>query len=256
MFTRCSTSQKRRYNNLTRRKPVGVESEKPRGTLAAMSIAIIAHRGFSSRHVENTMPAIRAALELGVDFVEVDVHETRDGKLVVFHDYRLHRICRVRGRVRDTTLAEMKRLDPTIPTLREALLACRGKARVLVEIKRANPRKVAATIEASGMAREVIVFSLSMPRMKTFAAASPRISRFALVANRLPRRLPFAADGIGASKRLIRSRAAVERVHRRGWKLFVWTVNRERDIARLMEWGVDGIITNYPDRAKSCLARR
>jgi len=221
-----------------------------------MTTAVIAHRGFSSRHVENTMPAIRAALELGVDVVEVDVHETRDGKLVVFHDYRLHRLCGVRGRVRDTTLAEMKRLDPTIPSLREVLLACRGKARVLVEIKRADPAKVAALIEACGMEREVIVFALSMPRMKAFAAANPRIPRFALVANRLPHKLPFDAGGIGASRRLIRSRADVERVHRRGWKLFVWTVNRRRDMERLVEWGVDGLITNYPDRAKSCLARR
>ena len=218
--------------------------------------SIIAHRGFSSRHVENTMPAIRAALELGVDFVEVDVHETSDGKLVVFHDYRLHRLCGVRGRVRDTTLAEMKRFDPAIPSLREVLLACRGKARVLVEIKRADPRKVAVLIETCGMEREVIVFALSMPRMKAVAAATPRIPRFALVANRLPLRLPFQADGIGAGKRLIRSRAAVERIHRRGWKLFVWTVNRQRDMERLAAWGVDGIITNHPDRAKSCLARR
>jgi glycerophosphoryl diester phosphodiesterase len=221
-----------------------------------MTPAIIAHRGFSSRHVENTMPAIRGALELGVGFVEVDVHETSDGKLVVFHDFRLDRICGVRGRVRDATLAAMKRLDPTIPSLREVLLACRGRARVLVEIKRADPRKVAAEIEACGMEREVIVFALSMKRMKLFAAANPRIPRFALVARRLPRRLPFDADGVGASRRLVRSRAAVERVHARGWKLFVWTVNREREMRRLAEWGVDGLITNYPDRAKSCLARR
>jgi glycerophosphoryl diester phosphodiesterase len=221
-----------------------------------MTPAIIAHRGFSSRHVENTMPAFRAALELGVDFVEVDVHETRDGELVIFHDYRLNRICGVRRRVCDATLAEMKRLNPTIPTLREVLTLCRGKARVLVEIKRADPRKVAAQIEARRMEREVIVFALSMRRMKEFAAANPRIPRFALVAGRLPHKLPFDAEGIGASRRLIRSRGDVERIHRRGWKLFVWTVNRRCEMERLAEWGADGIITNYPDRAKSCLARR
>ncbi|MBM3859262.1 MAG: glycerophosphodiester phosphodiesterase [Verrucomicrobia bacterium] len=221
-----------------------------------MSTAIIAHRGFSSRHVENTMPAIRAALSLGVDFVEMDVHETRDGKLVVFHDYRLGRLCGVAARVCDTTMAEMKRLNPLIPSLREALLACRGRARVLVEIKRADPVKVAAMIAACGMEREVIVFALSMVRMKTLAAANPRIARFALVARRLPETLSFTAGGIGADKRLIRSMADVERIHRRGWKLFVWTVNRRADMERLIAWGVDGLITNYPDRGKSCLARR
>jgi glycerophosphoryl diester phosphodiesterase len=63
-------------------------------------------------------------------------------------------------------------------------------------------------------------------------------------------------EGIGARKRLICSRADVERMHRRGWKLFVWTVNRMRDMEQLAAWGVDGIITNHPDRAKSCLACR
>ncbi len=221
-----------------------------------MSTAIIAHRGFSSRYTENTMPAIRAALKLGVDFVEVDVHETSDGKLVVFHDFRLNRICGVSGRVRDTTLAEMKRLNPAIPSLREVLMACRGKARVLVEIKRADPRKVAVEIAACGLVRQVIVFALLMSRMKVFAAVKPRIPRFALVAHRLPHQLPFVAEGIGASRRLICSRDDVTRIHKRGWKLFVWTVNRQREMERLADWGVDGIITNYPDRAKSCLARR
>src|SRR5664280_490941 len=107
---------------------------------------IIAHRGFSGRYPENTLTAVRAALDLGVDFVEIDVHETRDGELIVFHDYRLYRICRVRGRVRDKTLAEIKRLNRQVPTLAEVLQMCRGKARVLIEIKGADPRKVAAVI--------------------------------------------------------------------------------------------------------------
>ena len=72
---------------------------------------IIAHRGFSGRYPENTLAAVRAALDLGVDFVEIDVHETRDGEVIVFHDYRLKRICRVRGRVRDKTLAEIKAIE-------------------------------------------------------------------------------------------------------------------------------------------------
>src|ERR1035438_9941021 len=95
---------------------------------------IIAHRGFSSRYLENTLASVRAALQLGVDLVEIDVQETRDGELIVFHDYRLRRICGVRGRVRDKTLAEIRRLNPQVPTLRHVLCACRGKARVLTEI--------------------------------------------------------------------------------------------------------------------------
>jgi glycerophosphoryl diester phosphodiesterase len=215
---------------------------------------IIAHRGFSACYPENTLVAIRAALELGVDFVEIDVHETRDGELIVFHDYRLKRLCGVRGRVRNKTLAEITRLNPQIPTLRQVLHACRGKARVLIEIKRADPRKVAALIAESRMQREVIVFSLSLPRLKAFAEAAPHVARFGLIARNLKSHVSrlkstVSVRGLGLSRRLVRSRAVVGRIHHKGWKLFVWTVNRESEMEKLARWGVDGLITNHPDRA-------
>jgi glycerophosphoryl diester phosphodiesterase len=219
---------------------------------------IIAHRGFSGRYLENTLTAVRAALELGVDLVEIDVHETRDGELIVFHDYRLKRICGVRGKVRDTTLSAIKQLNPQIPTLAEVLRLCRGKAQVLIEIKRADPRKVAAIIEKLGMACEVIVFSLSIPRMKTFAEAAPSVPRYGLIARNLrfslhALRSTLHVSGVGLSRRLVRSQRVVQDIHRRGWKLFVWTVNRESEMEKLARWGVDGLITNYPDRAARTL---
>jgi glycerophosphoryl diester phosphodiesterase len=221
---------------------------------------IIAHRGFSSHHLENTLAAVRAALELGVDFVEIDVQETRDGELIVFHDYRLNRICGARGRVRHKTLAEIQRLNPRIPTLREVLNACQGRARVLIEIKRADPHKVAEMIAKLRMEREVIVFSLSVARMKQFAAAAPGVPRFGLIARNLSwamarLKAAVAVEGIGISRRLVTSPRVVRRIQQRGWKVFVWTVNREVEMKKLASWGVDGIITNYPDRAKSSLAR-
>jgi glycerophosphoryl diester phosphodiesterase len=221
---------------------------------------IIAHRGLSSRYLENTLASVRAALELGVDFVEIDVQETGDGELIVFHDYRLNRICRARGRVRHKTLAEIQRLNPRIPTLREVLSACQGRARVLIEIKRADPCKVAEMITKLRMEREVIVFSLSVARMKQFAAVAPGVPRFGLIARNPPWAMArlkgtVAVEGIGISRRLVTSPRVVRRIHRRGWKVFVWTVNREVEMKQLASWNVDGIITNYPDRAKSCLAR-
>jgi glycerophosphoryl diester phosphodiesterase len=221
---------------------------------------IVAHRGFSGRYPENTLASVRAALELGVDLVEIDVQETRDGELIVFHDYRLNRICGVRGRVRHKTLAEIQRLNLQVPTLREVLTTCRGKARVLIEIKRADPHKVAELIAKLRMEGEVVVFSLSVPRMRRFAATAPGVPRFGLIARNplwAMARLKAAVkvEGLGISRRLVTSPRIVRRFHRRGWKVFVWTVNREVEMKKLAGWGVDGIITNYPDRAKSCLAR-
>jgi glycerophosphoryl diester phosphodiesterase len=217
---------------------------------------VIAHRGFSARYPENTLAAIEAAIDLGVDFVEIDVQETRDGRLVVFHDYRLDRLCRVRGRLRDKTLAQLQKLNPAIPALDAALRACRRRTRLLIEIKRADPRKVAGAIEAAGMVKDVIVFSLSVPLMRALGDVNPRIARFGLIARNLRSGIAnlesvVEVEGIGLSRRLVTSRSVVERIHRRGWKLFVWTVNRQSEMQRLAGWGVDGLITNHPDRALS-----
>ena len=96
--------------------------------------------------------------------------------------------------------------------------------------------------------------------MKEIAEQNPRIPRVGLVARRLPlamaRLRTIGIEGIGLSRRLVRSPRVVRRIHKRGWKLFVWTVNREAQMKRLAGWGVDGLITNHPDMAKSCLAER
>ncbi len=192
---------------------------------------VIAHRGFSSRYPENTMAAIRAAIRLGVDMVEVDVQQTRDGELVVFHDYRLDRIYGVHKRVRDAWRREL----PEAPTLAEVL---RLKFPLLVEIKGADPARVAAVI---GDREDVIVFSIRNRKTERFR------NRFGLFAHRI-KFLPGIA-GLGLSRKLVTSPAVVKRIHRRGLKLFVWTVNRPDEMRRLRDWGVDGLITDYPDIA-------
>jgi glycerophosphoryl diester phosphodiesterase len=222
---------------------------------------IIAHRGFSSRNLENSITSIRAALELGVDMVEIDVHETADHQLVVFHDYRLNRICRVPQRVCDTTLSEIQQLNPDIPTLTQALRLCRNRARVLLEIKRASPSLVANEIRKSKMTSQVIVFSFSASRMAAFAAAAPDVSRYGLIARRLNDSLArlnsaVQVDGLGIDRRLIHSPVVITRLHRLGLRVFVWTVNNRQYMKRLADWGVDGIITNYPDMALQVLRAR
>lgn len=195
---------------------------------------VIAHRGFSSRYPENTLPAIRAAIRLGVDMVEIDVQQTRDGELVVFHDYGLKRIYGVRQRVRKALRREL----PDAPTLAEVL---RLNFPLLIEIKGADPEKVEAQI---GGRKDVIVFSIHAGKT---ARISPRIQRFGLCARKISF-LP-GISGLGLSRRLVTGPAVVNRIHQRGLKLFVWTVNRPDEMRRLRDWGVDGLITNYPDRA-------
>jgi len=202
---------------------------------------VIAHRGWSARYPENTLAAIRAAIRLGVDLVEIDVQETRDGELVVFHDYRLDRIYGARKRVRDATRKEL----PDAPTLEEVLWL---RFPLLIEIKGADPRKVAETIRRCRMDGEVIVFSVHPGKVRCCKG----VQRFGLAARNLKSKiqnLKCHVSGWGVSRKLVTSRAFVERLHRRGWKVFVWTVNRAAEMERLKSWGVDGLITDHPDRA-------
>jgi len=194
---------------------------------------VIAHRGWSARYPENTLPAIRAAIRLGVDMVEIDVQETRDGELVVFHDYRLDRIYGTRKRVRDALRSEL----PDAPTLAEVL---RLKFPLLIEIKGADPQKVAVLVQGR---KDVIVFSVHTGKVRRVTG----VRRFGLYARRI--RFPSGVEGLGLSRRLVTSPVVVRRAHRRGLKLFVWTVNRRDEMERLTRWGVDGLITNHPDRA-------
>lgn len=210
-----------------------------------MKPQIIAHRGWSGRYPENTLAAIRAAIRLGVDRVEIDVQETRDGQLVVFHDYRLDRIYGVHKRVRDARRREL----PRAPTLGDVL---RLRFPLLIEIKGADGAKVAREIERYGMTRRVIVFSIKPQRMVELYRANPRIPRFGLAVHSLTTKVPVR--GWGVSRRLVRSAAAARRLRRHG-PLFVWTVNNPAEMARLLAWGVDGLITNHPDRALA-VARR
>jgi len=195
------------------------------------------------------LAAVRAAFRLGVDVVEIDVHETADGQLIVFHDYRLNRICGVAGRVRDTTAARIRQLNPAVPTLDEVLRACRGKTRVLIEIKRADPGKVATAIRRHRMQRQVIVFAFSQKRLAELATVAPELTRFALIDRHDWNRLSVPVAGLGVNHRRIRSQQVVTQLQRRGWRVFAWTVNQPGAMRRLRDWGVDGLITNYPDRA-------
>jgi glycerophosphoryl diester phosphodiesterase len=201
---------------------------------------IIAHRGFSSRYPENTMTAIRAAIKAGADMVEVDVQETRDGEIVVFHDYRLDRIYGVRKRVRDALRREL----PDAPTLKEVL---RLRFPLLVEIKGADPKKVSALVRGR---RDVIVFSVHTGKVRRIDG----VTRYGLTASNPKSKIQTlkCVTGWGLSRRIVTS-GIVRMLHRRGLKVFVWTVNREAEMRKFAAWGVDGLITNYPDRALQVL---
>lgn len=216
---------------------------------------VIAHRGFSGRFPENTLASIRAAIALPVDLIEIDVQETGDGKLAVFHDMRLRRLCGIQGTVSQATLARMRQCKSDIPTLAETLRAVRGKCRLLIEMKTVAAVKVVRAVERAGMVDEVIVFSFATEHLQQVAQANPDIRRFGLVADDLGpsiRRITSTVqvEGMGVGNRLLKTAADVRRLHDRVGEVFVWTVNQVSRMRELEAWGVDGLITNRPDIAR------
>jgi len=218
---------------------------------------VIAHRGASARFPENTLPAFRAAVEVGADFIELDVHLTADDEVVVVHDGTLGRTISGAGRVAELTLAELRRRDAgswksaefagaRVPTLAEVLDGI--PLPVMVEIKPEGRRVVERTVEvirAAGAAGRVVIASFSDANLRDAEVLLPEVERLAL-----GKPDPARMDRIHiAGPPFDRADAALaERMHRGGGALWCWTVDDPADIAAAIRLGADGIISNHADR--------
>ncbi|HEX7127626.1 MAG TPA: glycerophosphodiester phosphodiesterase family protein [Thermodesulfobacteriota bacterium] len=246
---------------------------------------VIAHRGASGYAPENTLAAFRAAIALGADMIELDVHPTADGRLAVIHDESIDRTCDGRGFVREMTLAEIKSFDAgawwgpgfageRVPALEEVLALTRGRVQVNVEIKAprdgTGPGRIEASVvapllaalDATGTRREVLVSSFDPAVLRTLRAAAPDLPLGLLTEARIEGPTGFRVDrlaplldvaaAVGAYSlhpywRFCGERA-VHAAREAGLRVFPWTVNREADLRRVVGHGADGVITNHPDR--------
>ncbi len=238
----------------------------------------IAHRGASGDGLapENTLAAVARALDLGVDLVEIDVRATRDGQLVVVHDADLDRTTDMTGLVRDLTLAEIRRADAgawfgpafrgeRVPTLEEVLEVCRRRALVLIEIKADGiAERTLQAVDNLGSADQVVIQSFAPETVRRIKALRPAVPA-ALLVGRLPatpsrlraRRLVAQTLELGANALAIWSAtltpALVEEVRQRGVALWTWTVDDPLVMRDVILLGVQGVITNYPDRLNDTL---
>ena len=231
---------------------------------------ILGHRGASGYAPENTMEAFELAAKMGADGVELDVHFTADGEVVVLHDEKIDRTSNGQGLVTSYTLAELKAMDfgyhfykdqrkgIKIPTLAEVyeFLAPRGML-VNVEIKSANPDIVKACDDIARqykMEESVIYSSFNHFQIKMAKDTIPNAFVAPLYGFNMLNPWNYCLD-IGASAvhpehtqiRLLPE--YVKNCHDRGIRVNTWTVNTEEDIAFLLNESVDGIVTNYPDIA-------
>ncbi len=241
---------------------------------------IIAHKGASGLAPENTMAAFALALEMDVDMIELDVRHTKDEEIIVFHDQTLDRTTNGTGDVHDYTLEEIKQLDAgswfdskfsdeKIPTLNEVLDLVDGKCKVLIEIKHMeHPHYHDFSEKLIDVIREekngfewCILQSYEHDYIEEAHAYDKRVQTKQLIVGEDS--APLIAFYVESRMHLGRSEKSeqlttlnphystlsprrVFRMHARGYKVFTWPVNERDEMIKMLNMGVDGIITDNP----------
>lgn len=231
---------------------------------------VIAHRGASGHRPENTLPAYELAVELGADMLEVDLHRTRDGAVVVAHDEDLAGLGG-RGEIADARLEDVRALDAgggeRVPTLEELLDGFGGRIALNLELKRGTRSEYAgleaATLEAlaaRGLLGPTLFSSFYDPVLRRLRELEPRVRLGLLVSRRYPDRALERARALGAEalhpELPLVTADLVAAAHGEGLAVHVFTVDAEEAMTRLVDLGVDGIFTNYPDRLRALLSPR
>ncbi len=226
---------------------------------------VIAHRGASGTLPENTLPAYALAVEQRADMIEIDLHRTRDGAVVIAHDEGLERLGG-RGEIADATLSEVRDLDAGngehVPTLDEVIGRFGSQIPFNLELKRGTrgdypglPAAALQAVEARDLLGETL-FSSFYDSVLNEVRSESRAARIALlISPRDPARAFERARALGAEALNpwvgLAQPELIEEAHAEGLAVYVFTVDSEEDMRRLLDLGVDGLFTNHPDRLRA-----
>mgnify|MGYP001304533806 CR=1 FL=1 len=237
---------------------------------------VVAHRGASAAAPENTIAAIEEASKLGVPLVEFDVRSSSDGELFVIHDRTLARTTDGTGRVSRTSADTLRLLDAgswfsdqfageRIPSLAQALDALGPETVAAIEIKtRASVMPlVLAAMRTAGKVDEAVVFSFHPRQIQAARRVAPMVPTLLLI-DPVRTGVPYSfaaiqtAVAIGASAVGLNhesvTHAVVDHAHSLGLPVFVYTVDAQADVERMVALGVDGVISNRPRATKTHIA--
>ncbi|HTK43067.1 MAG TPA: glycerophosphodiester phosphodiesterase [Gemmatimonadales bacterium] len=217
--------------------------------------SVIAHRGASGYEYENSLAAFRRAIMLGSDGVELDVHATRDGGIVIHHDPEIPGLGPIaRLELPAVRQARLRNGEP-IPLLAE-VLDLMGERDVWVEVKALDPmwdQALLATLAGGPAPARYAVHSFEHAIIGRLGRLRPDLRRGVLLAEAIPDPVGAmkvaGARTLWAERRLV-DQALVDRVHAAEGALIAWTVNELSDLRRLAQLGVDGLCGNYPDRIR------
>ena len=228
-----------------------------------------AHRGGASDNPENTLPAFAHAVELGYTYLETDVHATSDGVLVAFHDADLQRTCGRPGRIDELPWSEVSkaRVDGREPIPRfDELMEAFPRARVNIDCKAdSGIDALVAAVRRLGCIDRICIGSFSDSRLRRIRGAlgGALCSSFGPIQTGLFRvGLPVPWGGqcaqvpVAQGPVSVVTARTVERAHERGYQVHVWTIDEAGEMTRLLDLGVDGIMTDRPALLKDVLTAR
>lgn len=228
-------------------------------------VKVIAHRGYSSKYLENTIPSFQAAYDYGVWGIELDVQLSRDGQVMIYHDEKLTRLAKRPGRVKDYSLAELQQMilakdqvTGKIPSLREYLFWVQDKDIVTnIEIKRNRyiadgiEQQVIHLVQAFNLADAVIISSFSSQSLARVKKINS-IVQIAYLFNKLTAKTIKQLDHLQVDfihpKHNLLTNKNLKQLTAQGHKINAYTVNESADISRMKDLQIHGIITDYPER--------
>ena len=233
-------------------------------------VLIFAHRGASNLAPENTLKAFKKAIELKADYIEFDVHQSKDGEIVIMHDANTFRTTGHSGIIEKMTLEELKELDcgddEKIPTLEELVKLAKGKIGLNCEIKaKGIAQKIIEIIREADLFESTIISSFKQKELLKIKNLEPRLK----IASLNPTRTGWILNWFSRKKMiktaeenkfyainplyLVVNKKFIDKAHKKNIKVFPWTVDSITAIENLIKKGVDGIITNNISRAKEVL---
>jgi len=222
---------------------------------------VTAHRGSSSEAPENTLSAIRLAMDQGADWVEIDVQEAADGTLVLLHDTRLKRTAGDRRGVWQLDRAALGRLDvgtwfshryagEPIPTLEQVLDLTRGRVGINIELKhhgheRHLAERVVDRVQAAGRGRDCLLTSIELDAVHRVRTLDPGLRIGWIVTKDPGDPGALGLDALSLSRSLATARR-IRACQAAGVETHVWSIDDPKDMVRLIRLGVTSIITNKP----------
>ena len=225
-------------------------------------VMVIGHRGAMGYETENTLASVQKALDLGADMIEIDVFRIKSGEIVVFHDETLDRISNAPGRIEDYYIGDLNQVildgNHRIPMLQDVLKLVDNKVPLNIELKGANTADRVNFItdyyarERGWSQENFVISSFDWGQLRKTRELNPNVAIAVLTEDE------NMDDAIAMAKELnavavnpwykTLTQEKVKQIQDEGFKVYTYTVNEPEDLQQMIDFGVDGIFTNYPDR--------